>query len=343
MAERTDYLTTFPGVRSLEPVTDPHLVADLNAKLVAGIFDLTARISLTIPDIVDYGDESFVNFAGAGISQIFEDVYIKHYRLYLQSAGLSADSLDHQTLVRHKLQLLDGDLVPKHRYSIYRSLVFETPIVNGHSFHLSGGVWYCVARELLSRLREYLDARWVKPTLPDYSDERESKYNERIAGLVSGICLDTTNIADQGMTPVEPCDIVRLSGDRLELIHIKIGTNSDKLSHHFSQGTNSLTLLRESSSAREKLVSLAATGDLALSRTQIESAVFEGRVDVTFGIVTHKDPLGMSDNLPLFSRISLRQQLRAIELMGGVARFEFIKDTTEKAGKVRASKPKGSQ
>lgn len=329
LSEQTDYLERFPTLRWLEPVTDPEVLKPLNERLLDAIFDVEAAISLTIPDIVDYESESLISFSGTGRSDVFGDVYIKHYRQYLEGNGLLRSDLTLEQLKRHKLQLLDDDFTPKHSYSIFRSLVCEAPSANDHTYHLSDGVWYQVAHDLLERLKTYLDPYWRPSDLPSYAGPDEAAYNEQLAAATDGYCLDRTSIAPAGEHQVEPCDVLRVVNGRVELIHVKVGTTSDRLSHHFNQGVNSLVLLVEQAASRHALAELVATKAGGKCPDDVREALDQLRFTVSFVILTHKAESGGSENLPLFSRLSLRRQLRAITRSQTPAHFKFVKDTTE--------------
>jgi len=51
---------------------------------------------------------------------------------------------------------------------------------------------------------------------------------------------------------------------------------------------------------------------------------------VVFGIVTHKDKGKKSENLPLFSRVSLMRISRDLKIANTECRFGFIEDLSEK-------------
>ena len=212
LASADDYVTTFPDVAKIRPVTDPVIVRDLDQRLVAAVFDIDAPISLTVPDILDYSDESYVSFSGVGACEVFEDVYIKHYREYLEEHDESEETLSIEKLQRHRLLLLDGHHDITKRWSIYKSLVSEVALEEGFAYHLSDGTWYRVADTLISQLREYLDPYWRPADLPEHQDGVEGRYNEIVGGLSGFVCLDKTSIAPDGQHQVEPCDLVRAFG-----------------------------------------------------------------------------------------------------------------------------------
>jgi uncharacterized protein (TIGR04141 family) len=62
---------------------------------------------------------------------------------------------------------------------------------------------------------------------------------------------------------------------------------------------------------------------------------------VIFAIITHKDKAGESNNLPLFSRISLMRVMRMLRVMSVEAAFGFVADKSlKKAGKKKSKKQK---
>ena len=65
------------------------------------------------------------------------------------------------------------------------------------------------------------------------------------------------------------------------------------------------------------------------------------RFVVVFGIVTHKDRTRKSENLPLFSRVSLMRIARSLRLKSTECYFGFIEDRSEsKVGIPKKRKPK---
>jgi hypothetical protein len=72
-------------------------------------------------------------------------------------------------------------------------------------------------------------------------------------------------------------------------------------------------------------------------RVCLPALCLRGRV--LFAMIAHKDQAKKSDNLPLFSRISLRRNMKALQLMDVKGAFTFIKDDSPaKAGKQRKRK-----
>lgn len=345
LADAKDYEKTFPEVEQIRPVTDPVTLADLDSRLISAIFDQQALISLSVPDILDYSDQASVTFSGVGKCAIFDDVYIKHYREYLESAGQTAETLQVENLRRHRLILLNSEQEMMQSWTIYRSLVFESQSQEGYSFHFSDGTWYRVADSLITSLRDYLNPYWVESDLPPHDSGTEGDYNLKVGAMEAWLCLDKTSIRLPGQSQLEPCDLARMDEDYLQLVHVKLGTSSDLLSHLFNQGVNSIQLIRTESSAMERLKALINESSHPEASDMI--AALDGNAyRVQYVIVTHrKDFESRSDLLPLFSRLSLRRQLNALRAMGVEATITFVRDETDKAGKKkdrkRRSGPKG--
>jgi uncharacterized protein (TIGR04141 family) len=336
-----DFLKEFPDVNQIRPVTDPDVVASLDQKLASAVFDVTAPIVLTVPDILDYRDETFVQFSGRGISPVFDDVYIKHYREYLELRGtdqgtFSADDLKHDYLV-----LLDGSQAQRQRWSIYKSLVFEVSAGSSYTYHFSDGLWFKVATSLIVSLREDIDPFWVDADLPQHEWESEAKYNEEASKVLRAVCLDKSNVSPKGQTSVEPCDILRVDSKIPDLVHVKIGTSSANLSHLFNQAANSAELLLSVDQSRVKLKKLIEKKSDVETATRVFKDVEERNFSVTIAIVSHKrTPEKKSDNLPIFSRISLRRSLRILRAMRVPVSVQLVPDATNRSGRKKARKPR---
>ena len=58
----------------------------------------------------------------------------------------------------------------------------------------------------------------------------------------------------------------------------------------------------------------------------MKTSIDQDKFKVTFGIITAKDKSKKSDNLPIFSRISLMRVMKQLELMGIQREVILIKD-----------------
>jgi uncharacterized protein (TIGR04141 family) len=96
----------------------------------------------------------------------------------------------------------------------------------------------------------------------------------------------------------------------------------------FNQGINAIALLRTEEEAMKKLESLITARACDSIRERYVKQLKEAKFRVIFSIVTHKDAQKLSDNLPLFSRISLFRTLKSLQSMGVERGYSFIKDQT---------------
>ena len=338
------YKTNFPDIQNISPVRDPDTIALLNAKLVETVKAKSYDVALSIPTILDYHDELWATFSGAGGGLVYDDVFIGRYYEYLDLRGIHVNDIDVDMLKHHCLVLTneDGDSRGE-QFSIFKCLVFDTTNgSSGQTHHLCEGNWYLVENGFVTRLGKYLDPLCAATTLPSFNHKDEGEFNEAAAAAGADIlCLDKTSIAPKGQKAVEPCDLYELNAAKAVLHHVKISTLSTHLSHLFNQGTNSIHLLRDDDEARERLTALVKDKAAHLDTDAFVAPIEDDNFRIVFGIITHKDPAGKSTNLPLFSRISLMRAMKDMKRIGIDACYSFIKD--EKAssqGKVKKRKPK---
>lgn len=310
---RHDYKKSFPDLHNIIPIKDPDLIRGLDNQLLAAFQDESSNITLSIPDIVDYSTNFRVRYRGAGKqSQEYEDVFIGNYRDYIHGLQINIDNISY--LNSHTLCILDENENLLQSFSIYKSLLFDCTFKD-KTYHLCDGCWYEINTNFIEKLKKELDPIFIDThkVLYECNQKREDEYNVEIQRRSSVayevICLDKKNIAPNGQTPIEPCDIIALNNDKAELIHNKISTRSACLSHLFHQGVNSVTLLLQDEEAKEKLKALVR------HNSSLEEKISKDQYQVTFGIISNKKRGMKSDALPLFSRISLLRCVKTLKLM----------------------------
>ena len=322
------YKDTFPGIRNIEPVRDPAVIEKLNEKLLDSFRARNEDLYLTIPDIFDPHDNLRVKFSGIGRSQIHDEVFIRPYYEYLISHDRELNDIGFEDLKKHNLVLTDEDGFSRKKYSIFKSLVFDTTLGGGTvSYHLVEGSWYKVETSYVENLASYLDPLCEDISLPEYLGNGEGQYNENVAANDNSyICLDKSNISPTGQTQIEPCDLYCVKNGHAIFHHVKISTLSAQLSHLFNQGVNAVQLLKSEHQAVDKLKSLiqdrTSGGGSTLAR--LLRPIGDQKFRVVFAIVTHKDKPQKSWKLPLFSRISLMRNMKALHLMGVKGSYGFI-------------------
>ena len=320
--------THFSELKYIVRINDPAIVQILDAKLLNAIH-LGEALGLVIPEILNYNEAVMVRFKGAGANRgICDDIQFSEYLAYLDKRGFDRAEIDLKQLKKHGMFLCDDDGTQKSKdYSIYRSLVFDTEIDGDEAvYHLSEGGWYRVDGDFVNLLSEYLDPLFVEQTLPSYEGGGEGTYNASSCSDNWSLCLDQTNISPHGQRQIEPCDIARFVDGKIELIHVKISTQSSLLSHLFNQGINSLDLLRQNVEAQENLRKLVSARTDVATETYWSNALAESNFSVRYAVVTHKNPENLSKNLPLFSKISLYRVMQDLQTRGVDRSIEYVQD-----------------
>ncbi|MBN4016436.1 TIGR04141 family sporadically distributed protein [Rhodospirillaceae bacterium AH-315-P19] len=340
--ESDTYKTTFPDIQNIAPVRDPVVIKQLNGKLLEAFRAKSEGLALAIPDIVDYQDNVCATFSGAGKSCVYDDVFIDRYYEYLASYGRALADVELDDLRRHVLRLTDENGSTRDNHSIFKSFIYDTTLDGGgETYHLTEGNWYKVNNDYIVKLEAFLDPLCADLLLPAYTHNGEGAYNAAVAANdASYLCLDKTDISPTGQTQIEPCDLYSVTDDHAVFHHVKRSTLSKQLSHLFNQGANAVELLKLEEEAVEKLKQLInnkTAGSIAAFSAPIDAKSFE----VVFAIITHKDKANKSKNLPLFSRVSLMRNMKALQLMSVKASYGFIVDQTSKAvGKKKPRKKK---
>jgi uncharacterized protein (TIGR04141 family) len=337
-----EYKTAFPEIQNIAPVRDPTRVEALNGRLLEAFRARNADLNITVPEIINYSDNLYVAFAGAGRSLVYDDVYIGHYYNYLDVNEVDQATMDIDALRRHALVLTDEDGNSRDRYSLFKSLVFDTALdgAEGETFHLCEGNWYKIDNDYITRLSNYLDPLCAASDLPAYDHPSEGDYNEGVAADDAGIvCLDRKNISPDGQSQVEPCDLLAARDGVAVFYHVKVSTLSAQLSHLFNQGVNAVQLMRLEELAVDKLEALIRDSDAEGIGNQLVALIRDRKYRVVFGIVTRKDPADRSQNLPLFSRISLMRGIKTLHLMDVPGTVIFVSDQTA-AGQGKKKKRK---
>ena len=346
-----DYLNTFPNVGKISPENDPDIVRTLDDKLLKFFIARDPSLSICIPDIVDYRDNTSCRFQGrGGVAEIYTDISLEAFYDYLgEKIDLTDFTID--KLKSFSVALCDTDGNINKAYNIYNCLLLDIH-EQAEIYHICEGSWYRVEREYVELLKEYLDTKFERTDLFDYNHDftkdgishySEESYNTAVSeSLPAFICLDQTNMSLDGQTAIEPCDLYTLSraddgGQELaKLYHLKISTRSSQLSHLFNQGINSAELIILEPKCREKLKELITERIGQNNLQQYCDAIENINIKIIYGIITNKDPKYLSENLPLFSKISLMRCLKSLELMQIPSAITYISDASPAKGKFSA-------
>lgn len=330
---RDDYKTSFPNLQNIVPVKDPAVITQLDAKVTEAFRVQNIDLCLAVPDIVNYTDNVYSQFAGGGGSASrYEDVDMENYYEYLQNCSLDYKTIDLNTLKKHKLVLVDENGTEKDSYNIYRSLIFDVEL-SGGTYHLCDGDWYRVESDYMTKLQTFLDPCYEDQTLIPYSHNTEGAYNLAVATADSNfLCMDMASMAPSGQTQIEPCDLYTMSGNIGVFYHVKISTRSSQLSHLFAQGQTSIELLKSEPEACDKIKILIKGKLNGQNEATYLAPIGNGPYKVVYAIISKKNKAGKSKNLPLFSRISLMRSIRTLKMFGVEAVYCFVEDQVSKKG-----------
>lgn len=326
---RADFKDSFPDVQNVSPVRDPAIVGSLDEELLTALRLKSHDPLLTIPELVEYNDSFWIQFAGEGRSELHHDVHLALYYAYLDAHDFSYDSLDRDSLRRHKLVLLNDDMSTRASFAIFKSLIFDARLTGDSAiYHLMEGNWYKFESDYVARVTAALEPHLTTGQMPECADHLEADYNLNATESFSvAVCLDTANLSPRGQTQIEPCDVLFEDNNTAVFSHVKFSTASAQLSHLFNQGANAMLMLRSVDAVMPVLTKSIETraSDPAIAE-RLVGLVRDGAVRAHYAIVTHKSPSGGVANLPLFSRLSLSRAMRSFRAMGIKATFEFVPD-----------------
>ncbi|MDU6606278.1 MAG: TIGR04141 family sporadically distributed protein [Streptococcus salivarius] len=335
-----DYLEAFPNIQKISPEKDPARVKELDNFLLESFKRKDENLELAIPDIVDYRDNIYCTFKGIHKTlHIYSDINIENLYDYI---GDKLGNITLDDLKKLSMDLCNTEGLTTHSFSVYRCMIFDKTINNGDQtniYHMCDGDWYKVDADYLQELSDYINGKCIPSPLPDYDHDivsanqtrsySEAQYNSAIPVLLNEfICLDQTDISPDGYSQIEPCDLITYENNLCVFYHIKISSRSSQLSHLFNQGSNSIELLLSEPQCSVKLLHLVNQKGSAPLTQSLQKGITQKAFKVIYGVITRKPQALASDNLPLFSKISLRRNFKFLELMRTDCKLTFINDVS---------------
>ena len=101
------YKTAFPDIQNISPVRDPVMIERLNTRLVEAFRTKNDALSLSVPEIQNYGDGLWGTFSGAGTGKVYDDIFITRYYEYLAEAQVDLDAIGTAELKQHHLDSMN--------------------------------------------------------------------------------------------------------------------------------------------------------------------------------------------------------------------------------------------
>ncbi len=326
----------YPWLGRIEEILDSELKRTLDSYLNDRLQDGTGGMWLAVPEIIDWAEVNGFRFILPSRSKrVFPSLSFDA----LHRAAREPFMPTVEFLTSQRVELLDADDRKIKQWSLYACLNVELSI-GAEAYVLSSGTWYRVDSDLLEEVdRECKGLQETSLPLPpfDLADASEGAYNLRVADGSSGrfCCLDGKNVMfGGGKSRFEVCDLLEATGD---LIHVKRYGGSSVLSHLFAQGLISADLLMERPSFRKAADALvekygfAMASDKSFSEKAPRTVVY-----VIIGGPANSD----SRELPLFSRVNLRNAARGIRAFDWDVRLQYVQESEllQKHCKQKASK-----
>ncbi|MFJ2179325.1 DUF6119 family protein [Streptomyces anulatus] len=236
-------------------------------------------------------------------------------------------SFGRSALKEIKIMAIDSDGNPASQSSPLKNwLIFEAGSED-RRYLLTLGKWFALAENYARQLDE--DLMGIEDVtshlnLPDWVKgvDEDEKYGEGDYNLTASdgrsdiVCLDKKTLTSVG-SQIEACDLFHRDG---YLIHVKKYSDSQTLSHLFSQGFVSAQTLTDDIDYRRAFIEKVK--DLNPS---MESVAISAPTRVVYAIAVEKNkaiPLG----LPTFSKVNLRgfvRKLRRMQVNPTIARIQM--------------------
>ena len=329
---KDSYKQSFSWVDQVAEVTDARTIEELDELMLAKVLaeDLD-RCWLAIPEPIDWGYVAGFRYRRGSRQPIVYDIA---FDSFLKSVS-EEESVTLPMLHRREAHCVGADDIDIYSWPIYRCIYCEVD-QGGSTYLLNGGKWYCVEQNFVKQINDEIK-RLSKYSgdLPEFQDETEEQYSERIATSdpKSFALMDRKLISyGGGYSKVEFCDLFT---DKKEIIHIKRYGGSGVLSHLFSQGTVSGELFVTDPAFRKAVNALLPQPyKLKDSAARPDTTIFT----IVFGIVSRQE--GVNLTLPFFSRLNLKTAARLLHGFGynvAIAKIS-INDTVTKTERYRTKK-----
>ncbi len=306
--EKETFKEKFPWVDYIRDVKDPALKDELDALMLQAILarDLD-KCWLAVPEPIEWASISGFRYGRGRKNPICHDIDLV---AFLDSVG-DTDSLTIEYLEKHDVCAIDGDDSIRYDWRIYKCVYCEIDH-SGQTYLLSGGRWYKVATDFVAQVNEfYENLTKFDVELPEYDDESEGAYNDRIAAENPEryALMDRKLVSiGGGYSKVEFCDLLSHKND---LIHVKRYGGSGVLSHLFLQGIVSGQSFASDMSFREAVNAHLPDG---FKISDIETRPDATKYRVVFAIISNEQ--GENLTLPFFSRLSVRHAMQTLQGYG---------------------------
>lgn len=303
------YKTDFPWVDHLSEIKSKSKIEELNELLADKIYNNEIdRIWLAVPEIIPWDTVRGFCYQLSKNYPEYHDIHLPDFMNALRNEDKKNFNIE--TLKKKYVQCIhaEGHLI--YKWQIYKCLYGEIEFEE-NIYMLSGGKWYLISRGFVQQVDQafssILDYEIV---LPEFCDESEGKYNQRIVNELSDkfALMDAKNISyGGGFSKIEFCDLYSCDKD---IIHVKRYGSSSVLSHLFAQGRISGELFQMETGYRNEVNELLPY-DFKLENPAKRPDNNEYRV--VFAVISDS-PGELS--IPFFSRLNLKNAVRVLTGLG---------------------------
>lgn len=301
------YQKEFGWIDHVREVRDEKLNEQLTHQLIKEIKSgATGNIWMAPDGIIDPKDGIHFQFGGAQGAPRFSVLSLERF---VEHVG-GPKKLRADDLLTKRVRALRADDSIAHQWPVARCLQAELQF-NRKSYLLSSGKWYEIDEDFVESIDKIVRAiPKLELGFPEYEDDNEGKYNERVAGDARNrvALVDADNIRyGGGRSQIEFCDLYSLDGD---MIHLKRYSSSSTLSHLFSQAAVSAQSFKSDVDFRQKV-----NAKLPVSHriNDVNRPVEQGQYRAVIAIIG--GPSGF-DALPFFSRVTLKNTYKLLDAYG---------------------------
>lgn len=302
------YKDRFDWFDNFSSISDKKLVSDLDTKITEKIGDDTKTnviYWLAIPEVINWENTKCFKYNQKSNSAEYQDITFEDFNTSLEDDNTD---IDVEILKKKKVYQVDTNDNIIEEWSIYKCVYAEIDY-NNEKYLLVAGKYYKVDKDYKKKVEDEISVD-TSFTLPDWDKSKhENIYNTEVATNDNSFqCLDgganQNNLIGKGK--IEFADLVKTDK---HLVHVKKYGSSAVLSHLFSQGLVSATLL-----LTEKSFRIEVNGKLATSHKSVVADADPTPADYTvvYAIGTSKNDL----KLPFFSLVNYRNTKKQLGLYG---------------------------
>lgn len=315
--EADTYKGSFAWVDHLSEVRTKSLIEKLDAALTTKIQGkLFERTWLSIPDIIEWSDISGFKYQKPKHGDLHDDISWESYLAFL---GTETPHTAETFRKQFVLAISESSGQQIHAWPVYRCIYCELSH-DGADYALNNGKWFKVNADFLKTLNDAIKQIPISSLkLPDYKGNDEGAYNEGVHKGDPGYfaLMDKKMIQHGGgNSKIEFCDL--FTTDK-HLVHVKRYGGSSVLSHLFAQGTVSARLLLSDPDFRKKVNDKLPTSHKLKNVSQKPKA---DDFEVVYVIASNSATA--SPELPLFSKINLRNSFNQLQMYGMKVSLAFI-------------------